>query len=137
MKALRMLRDERGSLSAAFPALAIAMLLIVGLVVDGGAKASAVATAQTACQQAARVAGEHITLTDGHPSVDRSTAFSAGQTSLAADGVTGTISIDGTHLSCTAEKTNSTVFLNIIGISTVTGHGSASANLTTGVQEGN
>ncbi|MDO5067602.1 MAG: pilus assembly protein TadE [Propionibacteriaceae bacterium] len=137
MELMTRLRDERGSLSAAMPALFIAVLLVVGLIVDGGTKATAVATAQSACQQAARAAGQHIVLSAGRPSANREAAFSAGQSVLAASGVQGSLRIDGTRLSCDATKTKPTVFLNLIGISSVTGHGSANANLTTGVQEGN
>lgn len=137
MDLMTRLRDERGSLSVAMPSIVLALLLVVGLVVDGGTKATAVATAQTACQQAARSAGQNVVLVAGRPQVDREAAFSAGQSTLAAAGVQGSIAIDGTHLSCTASKTKSTVFLNLIGITDVTGHGSATADLTTAVQEGN
>ena len=137
MELMTRLRDEKGSLSAAMPALFIAVLLVVGLVVDGGTKATAVATAQSACQQAVRAAGQHVVLAAGRPAVDREAAFSAGQSILAASGVHGSLSIDDTRLSCDATKTKPTVFLTLIGISSVTGHGTANASLTTGVQEGN
>ncbi len=123
-----MRHNEDGSISPALPIFFMSMIIIIGLVVDGGAKASAIATAQSACQQATRAAGQHILLTNGHTTINRGPAITAA-------GATGSITVNGSTITCTATTTTNTVFLNTIGITALNGTATTTADLAAKVQE--
>jgi hypothetical protein len=92
---------EAGSVTVFLAITVTGLLILVGLVADGGAKLRATQRADTIAAEAARTAGQAIE--------------------------TGTVTIapDGTTLEVTVTTSSPTVFLGLIGISTlsVTGHG--------------
>lgn len=127
---------ERGSITPAAVVLAIALLLIVGLVVDAGQKLNAVAQAGDVAAQAAHAAGQQLeadtALLGGGATVDPAAAQAAGQEVLAAAGMTGEVLVDGDRILVTATCTKQTAFLSLISITTVHGTGSAEVRLATG-----
>jgi Flp pilus assembly protein TadG len=123
---------EAGSVTVFAAITVLGILILCGLVVDGGAKLRAVQHAERVATEAARAAGQAAdvaALAGGEARVDRQAATDAGTAFLAAAGATGTatVSTDGTSVEVTVTATAPTAFLGLIGIPafTVTGHGQA------------
>jgi Tfp pilus assembly protein PilX len=123
---------EAGSATVFVAITVLGLLILCGLVVDGGAKLRAVQQADRVATEAARAAGQAAdpaALAAGDARVDRQAAVNAANGFLAAAQATGTgsISADGTAVEVTVTTTAPTVFLGLIGVSsfTVTGHGKA------------
>ncbi|WP_166353833.1 pilus assembly protein TadG-related protein [Phytoactinopolyspora limicola] len=122
---------ERGSVSLALTVLAIALIALIGLVHDGGLKVRAMQRADNAAAEAARAAGQHITGNDllGDTGLDRPAATAAARSYLKQAGVHGTVAIRGDAITVTTHTTEPTVWLSIIGISSVTGRGEATVRI--------
>ncbi len=123
---------EAGSVTVFVAITALGILILCGLVVDGGAKLRAVQQADRIATEAARAAGQALdpaALAGGHAALDRQGAVDAATAFLAATQTTGTATIapDGTTVEVTVTSTAPTAFLALIGIGaiTVTGHGQA------------
>jgi Flp pilus assembly protein TadG len=119
---------ERGSVSLLLAVLAVALLAVAGLVVDGGGKVLALARADDGAAAAARCATQALDLEAtraGEPRVDPHTAAARARDCLHAAGLTGSVTITdtGRRLAVTAEQTYQPVFLGAVGMdpSTVTG----------------
>jgi Flp pilus assembly protein TadG len=129
----RTTRSERGqALSSFLVVVVVALLLVTGLVVDGGRKSAADRRAELTAAAAARAAVDTTAAQrqagrrpDGGAAVAAANRVIAdeqgmhGSASLAADGsvrVTTSVEVD-------------TIFLSLIGLRTLQGHGSASAQL--------
>lgn len=115
---------ERGEVSEMVIVLVVGLFLVVGLVVDGGAKMTASAHALGVAQGAARYGAQQIgTLptTGGHGAqIDPAKAQSAAESYLANSGVEGSVAVTAEdHLIVTATAQEPTTFLGIIGIHTV------------------
>lgn len=128
------MREERGqSLSVLVAVSVLGLLLMCGLVVDGGAQAAAVRRAQSAAALAARSALDTTTtarLAGVEPEVGE--AIAAARQMLVAHGVEGDISLRGGRVEVTTTTEVETVFLSLIGINTLRATGSATAELQTG-----
>lgn len=123
---------EAGSVTVFAAITVLGILILCGLVVDGGAKLRAVQHADRVATEAARAAGQAAdgaALASGEVRIDRQAAVDAATRFLAAAGATGTatVSADGTSVEVTVTASAPTVFLGLIGIPafTVTGHGQA------------
>ncbi len=120
---------ERGSVSLFLAITVVGLLILAGLVADGGAKLRATQRADAVAQEAARAAGQAINvptaIAGGTTSVDVHAATSAAQAYFAANDVAGTVAVDGgTTIEVTVHDVAPTIFLGLIGITTldVTGH---------------
>lgn len=123
-------RDERGqALSAFVSVVVVALLLMAGLVVDGGAKAAAARSANYAAAEAARAAVDAGTTArlSGRPSAE--IVRLAGERALADRGVAGSVHVAAGRVSVTTEVSTRTVFLTLIGIGELTASGRAEAEL--------
>ncbi|SKF61559.1 Uncharacterised protein [Mycobacteroides abscessus subsp. abscessus] len=125
-------RSQRGGGVTLFLLVSLTgITLILGLVVDWGAKVSAATEAEAAAASAARAganAAAASQLGGGPPST--SAAYYAAHQHLAQAGVTGTVQIlPGGTVRVTASQTRPTKFLSIVGINHVTGTGEADVNL--------
>lgn len=123
---------DDGSISLFAVVVAIALMLIIGLVVDGAGKVQAQQRAQAAAREAARAGGQAIQVPPAvrgqTPTIDTGTARAAAQTYLTAASVQGTVSIQGgTTIVVDTTTTYTPIFLSIAGIGTqsVTGHAEA------------
>jgi len=124
---------EKGSVTVFFAISVLGLLLLIGLVADGGAKLRATQQAAATAAEAARAGGQALDTADaaagttGH--VDRALAIQAAQNYLTAAGATGTVTVsdDRTRLTVTVTRTAPTAFLSLIGITelTVTAHAQA------------
>ena len=118
---------------------ALALLVLVGLVVDGGAKVRAVQRADALAAEAARAGGQAIVLPAAiqgrPPRADPAAAVAEANAFLARQGVTGTVAVTdaGRSLDVTVTTSTPTVFLSLIGIGDLAVTGHASATLVRGV----
>lgn len=126
---------ERGSVSVLFAVLVPGLLLIIGLAVDGGAKVQAVQRADAIAEEAARAGGQAIDRSAalaGDLRVDVPAAVTTAQDYLRRNDVHGTVRvIDGETLQVRTTISQPTVFLGVLGITTMTVHGSGIAHLVT------
>jgi Flp pilus assembly protein TadG len=117
----------------------LGLLVLLGLVVDGGAKIRAVQHADAVAADAARAGGQSINvpaaITGAAPTVDARAAIAAANTSLRRADVTGTVYVTdaGQSLNVEVTTTTRTIFLGLIGITTITVHGHAHVTLVRGV----
>ena len=124
---------EAGSVTVFLAITVTGLLVLIGLVADGGAKLNATQRADAVAAEAARAGGQALDLPSAVRGtdlrVDRQGAVNAANAYLAATGESGTVTVgvDGTTLDVTVSSTSPTVFLGLIGVNTltVTGHGQA------------
>ena len=122
-------RGERGSTSIAAAILVPAVIVMLGLVYDGNGKVAAAREANAAAVAAARAGGDASTAKVAAGSSPGRSAASAARRSLAAQGVSGSVSVSGRTLTVRATETYQTVFLQIVGIGQLQGHGEATARV--------
>ncbi|MGY5884230.1 TadE/TadG family type IV pilus assembly protein [Modestobacter lacusdianchii] len=133
---LRYADAERGAISAFLAVLVPGLLLIIGLAVDGGAKVAATQRANAIAEEAARAGGQALDVAAaliGQIRVDPAAAVAAAQNYLDRNDVQGAVTVvDGDTLQVTTTITEPTVFLGLIGISTLTVEGTGTADLISG-----
>lgn len=132
------LDTERGSLTVLTAVLALALLALAGLVVDGTGQLRAGQAASGAAQQAARAGTEALdaaSLRAGGPlTVDPTAATAAARAYLIAAGYTGTVTVTGpTTLRVRVTVHQPTVILGLIGVDSYTATAAATADLAHGV----
>ena len=129
---------QRGSVAIVMPILAVGLLAMAGLVLDGGAALAARGRAADVAQQAARAGADALTpssLRRSDPSrlvVDPAAAVAAADQVLAAGDVAGQVSVAGDTVTVTAQVSRRTAMLSAVGITTVTGRASATATVLFG-----
>ena len=129
----RLAHRDDGKITLLVLVFMIAILIVIGLSVDGGARIRALQRADNIAADAARTAGQAIDATQAIPGgakvVDPGAAVDAASAYLAAAGVQGTVGVsqDRQQVTVTVTITTNTVMLSIIGIDqmTVTGHATA------------
>ena len=132
-----MSRDDRGRVSV-FLAIALAgVLILIGMVADGGARLRAMQRADNVAAEAARAAGQGIdggrAIPGGEKVLDPDVAAAAAQSYLATAEVPGTatVSEDGKRVSVEVRITRPTSMLSLIGIDSIEVTGRATAELRT------
>jgi Flp pilus assembly protein TadG len=133
-------RDERGQVTL-FVVLATAALLVLsGLVVDGGYILAARRRAIDEADGAARAGVQALALgayrSSGEVALDPDAAAAAARDFLAATGHTGTVSVDGDQVAVSVSFAQPTALLGIIGIDDVTVSGRGLARSVRGVETG-
>lgn len=131
---LRRTAAERGSISVFLALTAVGLILIIALAVDASGAVHTQQRARNVAAQAARAGAEQIdtaaAMQGAGASTDPAQAAAAAQTYLAAAGVSGSASVtSGTTLTVTTTDTYPTLFLSIIGINSITVHGTGTAQL--------
>jgi hypothetical protein len=124
-------RDECGlSMTPFVSVIFAALIMTLGLVVDGGQKVAAASRAETAAAGASRVAGNAAATQELGARDPVAAATLAARTYLAGQpGVIGSVTIGGGIVTVRTTATEPTIFLTIVGIDAVTGTGSAQANI--------
>lgn len=114
---------------------ALALLLMVGLVVDGAGRMRALGRADRIAAEAAR-AGAEVADTRGPRLVlDRPAARAAAASYLRAAGVTGTVTVTGPRtVAVVVTVTGTDVILGLVGSGTYAVTGSGQATLSVGVE---
>jgi Flp pilus assembly protein TadG len=126
---------ELGSFSVMLAVLGIALLVAIGLVVDGGRYITAAQLADNAASEAGRAAGQHISsvaVLGQHPQVDAARAVQAARDYLTAAGVDGTVNVTGSEITITTTVERRPVLLTVAGVSTISATGRASVRLVRG-----
>jgi len=120
--------DDSGAVSVFVAGIALCLILLIGLVVDGGGRLRAAQRADTLAAEAARSAGQEIDLgqvvADGTVRVSPEAAISAVSSYLSAAGADGsaTVSPDGRTISVTVTVAYRPLFSGTVGVrTTVTG----------------
>lgn len=131
-------RADDGRIAILVLIMGIGVLVMIGLAVDGGAKARALARADNIAAEAARAGGQAINLdqaaTGGAKVVDPAKARTEAMRYLADAGVTGTVTPTdgGRRLHVDVSISFDTKLLSLIGVGSMTVTGSADAQLLTG-----
>ncbi len=126
-------RDEEGMVTAFVVIFMLALLLLAGLVIDGGLTLAARVQAIDEAQAAARAGAQAINIplfrSTGEIVLDPAQANQAAESYLAATGHTGTVQVSGDDVVVTVSITQPMQILGIGGVGslTVTGHGTAAA----------
>lgn len=126
---------ERGSMTPGVVVLCTGILLIIGLVVDGGRGLNAIDQAGDIAAQAAHAAGQELDLnglSQGTVALDSNQAVAVAQNVIAAAGATGTVTVIGDRIIIQTTVTKPATFLNLIGVTQVRGTGSAEVRLALG-----
>jgi hypothetical protein len=124
-------QDERGqSISLFVLVIMNALIITTGLVIDGGQKVAATSRAESAAAGASRAAGNAAATQQLGGVEATSAAVLAAKTYLAGQpGVHGTVSIANGVVVVTTSAQEPTILLSVIGIGSVSGQGSARANI--------
>jgi hypothetical protein len=112
----------------------LGLLLAVGLVVDGGTKLRAVQRATAIAGEGARAAAQQVDVPRVQQAGDARLAAQAARTAalaaLADADVLGTAQVEAGRVTVTATVTRPTIFLGLVGLTSVSGTGTATADLT-------
>lgn len=133
----REIRDERGTVTAFVVIFTFALLLLAGLVIDGGLTLSAKVQAIDEAQAAARAGAQAINIpvfrSTGDVVLDPAAAAQAAEAYLAKTGHTGTVRVNGDNVTVTVSITQPMQILSIAGLGSLTVKGSGSAVAAHGV----
>ncbi|MCX4993339.1 pilus assembly protein TadG-related protein [Streptomyces sp. NBC_00568] len=145
MRVRRARRDD-GGVTVFVAVCVLALIGIIGVAVDGGAKMAATERADYVAGEAARAGGQALdpaqAVTGTAVVADPQEAAAAAQAYLRAAGATGTVSVsgDGKSVTVTVYGSSDTAFLSAVGIGSLPVTGHATATLLHGVtapDEGN
>ncbi|HSH22952.1 MAG TPA: pilus assembly protein TadG-related protein [Acidimicrobiales bacterium] len=124
-------RDERGQLTLFVVFATVGLLVLAGLVVDGGyvlaGRRRAIDEANGAARAGAQALAPSAYRAGGDVVLDPAAATAAAQDYLAAAGHSGSIQVDGDRVSVSLTFSQPMTLLQLIGISDVdvSGHGEA------------
>lgn len=137
MRQRRSRSEERGQVTAFVVGIAGALLLLAGLVVDGGRAISARLQALDDAQQAARIGAEMLSpssLRGGGSVLDPTAATAAAQAFLTAAGTSGHVTVNGSQVDVTVTTTVQTPILGIVNVHALTVSESGSAQAQRGAE---
>jgi len=126
--------DERGSITPMFVVFVPALVLVIGLVVDGAGKIQANEHAQSIASGASRAAANAVAsevIVNGGLSLDNHRAQIAARDYIEAAGMTGTVTVTGNEIQVTVETTYATKFISIVGVTSLPAEASATAEIIT------
>ena len=135
-------RSDEGSITLFVCVAALGLLLLAGLVVDGGEKVRALQRADRLAAEAGRVGGQAIdvraAIPGDVPRVDPAQAVRTSQAYLTAQGASGTARVTDAGRALVVDVTVSspTVVLGLIGVNSLTVHGESTVRLVRGVTRG-
>jgi Flp pilus assembly protein TadG len=129
-------RDERGSIALFFAVLCPALLVLVGLVADGGMALAAKAKASSDAREAARAGADALSPATlelhGTPVIDQHQALRSAQATLGAEDEQGTVSVAGNTVTVRVTHSTPSVLLGAVGVHVLT----VSATESATAQEG-
>ncbi|MFB7896026.1 hypothetical protein ACFC1B_06825 [Streptomyces xiamenensis] len=131
----RAARRDDGFAGPGWVVVCMGLLVVLGMLVDGGGLVRASDRADEIAHEAARTGGQMIdpaqAITGQAVVVDPDAAIAAAQAYLDAADVTGTVTVspDGTELSVSVITTYSTIMLSALGYGTLTATGEGTAYL--------
>lgn len=128
---------DRGSMSLFFAVTTVGILLVMGLLVDGGGALNASNRVTSLAQEAARAAGQQLDTAQAVEgtaiTVDPDAAAGAARDYLAAANVQGDVAVSGNGqiLTVTVHDSYRTLFGSLVGAGTINLTGTADAHLQT------
>jgi hypothetical protein len=130
-------RDERGQVTAFIVVMVGALMLVAGLVIDGGLALAAEVRATDEAQSAARAGAQDIDLAtyrqSGSVTLDPTAATQAAESYLATTGDSGQVVVAGDLITVTVRVVQPTQILGIVGLHSLTVIGTASATAVRGI----
>lgn len=117
-----MRRDEQGAVTPFVVILTIALLVVAGLVIDGGYALAAKREALNEAEQAARVGADALdtgALRSGQTIVDQGLAIAAATNYLSSVGASGTVNVAGGEVTVTVTTHQNTAILSVVGITSI------------------
>jgi Flp pilus assembly protein TadG len=130
---------QEGSVSLMLVVAVLALLIAVGLVVDGGQKLRSTQRVDDAAAEAARAAVLSVqpgsTVRGLTPRIDSAAAVRAAQDHLLAAGIDGSVQVSGGRVQVATTSTFTPSFLSLIGLGPQTVTGRADARLARGVDQ--
>ena len=130
-------RDESGQLTAFVVVLVVPIVLVAGLVADGGGVLAAHQQAVTSAFEAARAGAEALDVNElrstGTVVLDPVLARTDALNYLSAAGETGTVSVSGDQVTVTVSLRHPLAVLSAVGVGPVTVTGTSTATATQGV----
>lgn len=125
--------QDEGQLTLFFAIVVVGLLLVAGLVLDGGAQIRAAQRAQAIAEEAARAGAQTVdvdALMQGEATrLDPHQARTAATAYLRTSGATGSVTAGTETVSVEVTLSEPTLFLSLIGISELSASGSATARL--------
>ena len=131
--------DERGSLTVYFVVLSLSLLLIAGLVFEGGRLLAARREVQDAAQDAARAGAQALdvaALRDGTTTLDQADAAAAARAWLAAEGESGTVTVNGSSVTVSISRSVPLAMLAATGVTSRTVRAEETARIVDAVTGG-
>ena len=132
--------DERGQLTLFVVFATVALVILAGLVVDGGyvlaARRRAIDHANGAARAGAEALATSAYRTDGDVVVDPDAAVGAAQGYLAAAGHAGTVEVHGDRVTVSLRFDQPMTLLRIAGMDAVTVSGRGEARSVRGIETG-
>lgn len=120
-------RDEKGAVTVFVVGFMLALLLVAGLVIDGGNVLSARREAANVAESAARAGAQGINITAARTSrgvvLDPAAAKARADSYLTQTGYRGTASIQGNEVLVEVTITQPTFLLGLAGVASITVHG--------------
>jgi Flp pilus assembly protein TadG len=135
----RWLGDQAGQVTALWAIVSLALLVLGGVVYDGGQILAARRSAHNLAGQAARAGAQAVDLDAvlrGGVTLDPAAARAAAETFLADRGTTGVVEVTGSVVVVTVELRQPTPLLALVGIDERTVRAVASADVVRGVTAG-
>ena len=126
--------DERGSITPMFVVFVPALVLVIGLVVDGAGKIQANENAQAIASGASRAAANAVAseiITNGGISLDNHRAQLAAIDYIETAGMTGTVTVTGNEIRVTVKTSYETKFISIVGVNSLPAEANATAEIIT------
>ena len=136
---MKQLLDERGQVTAMWAILALALLVLGGLVFDGGQILTARRDANNLARQAARAGAQQLdeaSVRAGNPTLDAAAAETAARDFLARRAIEPiSVSVVGSTVTVTVSITQPTRLLALVGIDERTVTSTAAARSARGVSQ--
>jgi hypothetical protein len=131
--------NDEGQITAFVVVMMAALILLAGLVLDGGLTLAARERALGEAQQAARAGAQAVNLTvyrtDGTLILSPGQAVADGRAYLASIGATGTVTVARNTVTATVTIIQDMQILDVAGLRSITVHASASAVPDFGVNQ--
>lgn len=140
--AVQRVRDEEGSLALYMAVMAVGLMAMAGLVIDGGAAIAARGRAADLANEAARAAADSITQTSlratsaSNLQIDPVAAEAAAQRVLGLGGASGEVSVGTREVTVIAHVPRQAAVLSAVGITDLTGTAEATATILHGLTTG-
>jgi Flp pilus assembly protein TadG len=136
-RAVRTAAADDGAVTMFVVLITVALLLMAGLVIDGGYALAARQEASNTAEQAARVGADALSRDSlragGRARVDPAAAAAAARGYLATVGHGGEVEVAGDTVTVSVRVSERTAILSAVGISAITVTGSATARGLTGI----